>query len=62
VKWGIPNLSLESLPPYKEGYWASPEKYEPASLDFIEKEFKGRKLRLDPWENKAKRPTKLLSK
>jgi hydroxymethylglutaryl-CoA lyase len=55
VKWCIPSTSLEFLPPYNESCWASPEKYEPASLDFIEKEFKGHKLRTDPWKNKVKR-------
>ena len=54
VKWGIPAASLESVPPYKETNWSSPEKYEPASLDFIKNEFKGRKLRLDPWKTKVK--------
>lgn len=54
VKWCIPTASLEYLPPYKENYWASPEKYEPASPNFIEKEFKGRKIRMDTCKAGAK--------
>ncbi len=54
VKWCIPADSLEFVPPYKESYWASPGKYEPASPDFIEKEFKGRKLRTGHWKAGAK--------
>jgi hydroxymethylglutaryl-CoA lyase len=54
VEWCIPSTGLQFIPPYKEGYWASPEKYKPASLDFIAKEFKGRRLRVDPWKNKVK--------
>lgn len=41
VEWNIPTANLEFVPPYREGNWASPEKYKPASTDFIEKEFEG---------------------
>jgi hydroxymethylglutaryl-CoA lyase len=54
VEWCIPTTSLEYIPPYKEGNWAFPEKYKPASASFIAKEFEGRKLRWDPWEDKVK--------
>lgn len=57
VKWNIPAAGdLSYIPPYScgTGEWAYPEKYEPASAEFIAREFKGRKLRWDPWEKKVK--------
>ncbi|MEW6034852.1 MAG: hypothetical protein AB1603_08390 [Chloroflexota bacterium] len=54
VEWCIPTADMSYIPPYKEGAWAVPEKYKPASAEFIEKEFKGRKLRWDPFEYLAK--------
>ena len=53
VEWNIPASNLEYIPPYKEGYWAVPGKYKPASAAFIEKEFKGRKFRWDPFEEQV---------
>ena len=44
VEWCIPPNSLEHIPPYgpPQMFWASPEKYIPASKEFIDKEFEGR--------------------
>ena len=44
VEWCIPANSIEHIPPYgpPQIFWASPEKYIPASRDFIDKEFGGR--------------------
>ncbi len=44
VEWCIPPNSLEHIPPYgpPQMFWASPEKYIPASKEFIEREFEGR--------------------
>lgn len=57
VEWCIPTMNLAYIPPYKEGDWSFPEKYKPASADFIAKEFEGRKLRWD-WGDKVKPPQK----
>jgi len=54
VEWCIPTMNLEYISPYKEGNWAFPGKYKPASASFIAKEFEGRELRWDPWEDKVK--------
>ena len=54
VEWSMPGKSMEHIPPYKEVYWANPDKYKPASASFIAKEFEGRKLRWDPWKEKLK--------
>ena len=53
MEWTIPTSDLSFIPPYKEGYWATPDKYKPASAQFIRKEFEGRKLRWDPWEEQV---------
>jgi len=44
VEWCIPPNSLEHIPPYgpPQVFWASPEKYIPASKEFIDREFSGR--------------------
>lgn len=44
VEWCIPPNSLEHIPPYGPAqiFWASPEKYIPASSEFIDTEFSGR--------------------
>ena len=44
VEWCIPPNSLEHIPPYgpPQMFWASPEKYIPASKEFIDQEFEGR--------------------
>lgn len=55
AEWTIPTASLEYIPPYQEGHWAMPGKYKPASAAFIEREFKGRKLRWDPFEEAVKK-------
>ena len=47
VEWSIPIMNLAYIPPYREVNWASPEKYKPASHDFIAKQFEGRKIRWD---------------
>jgi len=54
VEWSIPTQNLEYIPPYKECNWAFPGKYKPASASFIAKQFEGRELRWDPWEDKVK--------
>lgn len=55
VEWGVPTNNLEYLPPFKEGHWSMPGKYKPASAGFLEKEFKGRKFRWDPFEEQVKK-------
>jgi hydroxymethylglutaryl-CoA lyase len=47
VEWCISPNNLEHIPPYgpPQIFWASPEKYIPASKEFIEKEFSGRTFR-----------------
>lgn len=53
TEWNIHPASFEYLPPYQEGYWSIPGKYKPASRAFLEKEFKGRKFRWDPFEEQV---------
>jgi hydroxymethylglutaryl-CoA lyase len=47
VEWGISNNNLEHIPPYgpPSVFWASPEKYIPASRKFINREFSGRSFK-----------------
>ncbi len=47
VEWCIPANSLEHIPPYgpPQTFWASPEKYIPASREFIAREFSGRNFK-----------------
>lgn len=47
VEWCIPANSLKYIPPYgpHQMFWASPEKYIPATREFIEREFAGRSFR-----------------
>jgi hydroxymethylglutaryl-CoA lyase len=47
VQWCIPGNSLEHIPPYgpPQMFWASPEKYIPASKEFIDREFSGRSFK-----------------
>lgn len=56
VEWNIPTNNLAYIPPYgsPEVCWADPSRYKPASAAFIAKEFEGRELRWDPWEEKVK--------
>lgn len=56
VEWCIPTMNLEYIPPfsYWTGEWGYPAKYKPATASFIAKEFEGRKLRWDPWEDKVR--------
>jgi len=54
VECCIPTQNLEYIPPYKDCNWAFPGKYKPASASFIAKQFEGRELRWDPWEDKVK--------
>ena len=44
AEWCLPPNSLEHIPPDgpPQMFWASPEKYIPASKEFIEREFAGR--------------------
>ena len=44
VEWCIAPNNIEHIPPYgpPQMFWASPEKYSPASADFIGREFEGR--------------------
>ena len=57
VEWCIPTDDLSYVPPYgpPEAYWADPSRYKPASASFIAKEFEGRELRWDPWEEQVKK-------
>jgi len=57
VEWNIPTADLSYVPPYSywAGEWAYPEKYKPASAAFIAKQFEGRELRWDPWEEQVKK-------
>nr|HID59277.1 hypothetical protein [Desulfobacterales bacterium] len=56
VEWNIPTNDLSYVPPYgpPQIYWADPSRYKPASREFIAKEFEGRELRWDPFEDKVK--------
>ncbi len=57
TEWNISADNLSFIPPYgqwNQVYWAHPAVYKPASASLIEKEFKGRKLRWDPWEEKVR--------
>ena len=53
VEWCIPANSLEHIPPYgpPQMFWASPEKYIPASKEFIDREFSGRAFSWGETEN-----------
>jgi len=57
VEWNTQEGNIAYVPPYgsPEVYWADPSRYKPASASFIAKEFEGRKLRKDPWEEKVKK-------
>ena len=57
VEWCIPEGNIAYIPPYgpPEIYWADPSRYKPASASFIAKQFEGRKLRWDPWEENVKK-------
>jgi len=57
VEWSIGEGNLAYIPPYgpPEIYWADPSRYKPATASFIAKQFEGRKLRWDPWEDKVKK-------
>ncbi len=57
VEWNIPRMDFSYIPPYgpPQIFWADPGKYKPATKSFIEKEFEGRELRWDPWEEKVKK-------
>ena len=57
VEWCLAEGNLAYVPPYgpPEVYWADPSKYKPATASFIAKQFEGRKLRWDPWEEKVKK-------
>ena len=56
VEWCIPTNDLSYVPPYgpPQIYWADPSRYKPASASFIAREFEGRELRWDPWEEQVK--------
>ncbi|MBI2957595.1 MAG: hypothetical protein HYY32_02010 [Chloroflexi bacterium] len=54
TEWNLTTVGLDYLPPFKEGYWAMPGKYKPASAETLEKVFKGRKFRWDPFEEKVR--------
>jgi len=56
VEWCIPTNDLSYIPPYgpPQMYWADPSRYKPASASFIAREFEGRELRWDPWEEQVK--------
>ncbi|MFC1895324.1 hypothetical protein ACFL0Q_01490 [Thermodesulfobacteriota bacterium] len=47
VKWNIPTNDLSYVPPFGPPpiFWADPGKYEPASQEFVEKEYDGRDFR-----------------
>jgi hydroxymethylglutaryl-CoA lyase len=57
VEWNNAEGNIAYIPPYgpPEVYWADPSRYKPASASFIAKQFEGRKLRWDPWEEKVKK-------
>jgi len=57
VEWNIQEGNLAYVPPYGPlpVYWSEPSRYKPASASFIAKEYEGRKLRWDPWEEKVKK-------
>jgi hydroxymethylglutaryl-CoA lyase len=47
VKWNIPGNNLKYIPPFgpPQMFWADPSRYEPASEEFVQKEFEGRDYR-----------------
>ena len=57
VEWCIPTNDLSYIPPYgpPQMYWADPSRYKPASASFIAREFEGRELRWDPWEEQVQK-------
>ncbi len=56
VEWNTGELNLHYIPPYPPSVnWADPSRYKKATADFIAKQFEGRDLRWDPWEEKVKR-------
>ena len=57
VEWSISTGDLSYVPPYSNGLgeWAYPGRYKPASASFIAKEFEGRELRWDPFEEQVKK-------
>lgn len=57
VEWNIQEGNLAYVPPYGplQVYWADPSRYKPASASFVAKEFEGRNLGRNPWEEKVKR-------
>lgn len=57
VEWNISESSLDHVPPYgpPQIFWADPGKYKPASAAYIAKQFEGRELRWDPWEEQVKK-------
>jgi hydroxymethylglutaryl-CoA lyase len=56
VEWNTGELNIHYIPPYPPSVnWADPSRYKKATADFIAKQFEGRKLRWDPWEEKVKR-------
>jgi hydroxymethylglutaryl-CoA lyase len=56
VEWAIAPQDLGYIPPFgkPEVYWADPSRYKPATMEFIQKQFEGRPLAMDPWEDKVK--------
>ncbi len=61
TQWNIAEGNLAYLPPYGplQIFRAEPSLYRPATAEFIAKQFEGRKLRWDPWEEKVKQADEL---
>ncbi|MFO7963517.1 MAG: hypothetical protein R6U50_06325 [Desulfobacterales bacterium] len=61
VEWCIPANSLEHIPPYgpPQVFWASPEKYIPASKEFIDREFSGRTFKWGKTEDSEDEYTRI---
>lgn len=56
VEWNISADDLSSVPPFgpPQIFWAAPGKYKPATFTQVQEEFKGRELRVEPYEKQLK--------
>jgi hydroxymethylglutaryl-CoA lyase len=56
VEWNLSADDLSYLPPYgpSQIFWAAPGKYKPATMSQVQSEFKGRELRVEPYEQQLK--------
>ncbi len=57
TKWNIATSDLSYVPPYSNGMgeWAYPDKYKPASAEYIAQQFKGREMGPNSWDETVKK-------